>query len=568
MAEKHLHSSDPELAGVPSRHSSSERKNDAYMEGAAVLGGEDEAARYGYVSRGLKSRHIQFIALGGTIGTGLFLGIGNAFTHAGPLSILLGYTFTGLAVFGMMQCLGEMATWLPLPGAIPQFCARYVDDALGFAVGWNNWYSAAITLCAEISAASLVIGFWEGAQSVNVAVWISIIWVVIIFLNIFAVSLYGEAEFWFASMKLITIVGLLIMAFIVDLGGNPRHERLGFRYWKNPGAMKEYPPQVHGDLGRFLGLFSTLVNAAFSYGGVEMVAVAAGEAENPRKNIPKAVRRVFWRILFFYVLGSLAIGVLVSSNDKGLLDAQAEGRSDAAASPWVIGIKNAGISVLPSIINAVILTSATSSGNAFLYTGSRYLYALAQNRQAPRIFLTCSKKGVPYYAVAATAIIGGLTYLSVDPNGGAAKAFSWFQNLTTIASLFTWCSICVAYLRFYKALKAQGISRDTLVFKSRFQPYTAWFALIYFAIIIIFSGFAVFIKGNWDVADFIAAYIGIPIFFLLYGGWKIIKRPKVIKPSEADLTTGKAALDAEDEHWQREYKPPVTIIEKIWDWLA
>ncbi|KAK1774268.1 amino acid permease/ SLC12A domain-containing protein [Copromyces sp. CBS 386.78] len=568
MAEKHLHSSDPELAGVPPRESSSERKkNDAYLESAATMG-EEDAARYGHVSRGLKSRHIQFIALGGTIGTGLFLGIGNAFTHAGPLSVLLGYTFTGIAIFAMMQCLGEMATWLPLPGAIPQFCARYVDGALGFAVGWNNWYAAAITLCAEISAAALVIGFWEGAQSVNVAVWISIIWLVIIFLNIFAVSLYGEAEFWFASLKIITIVGLLIMAFIVDLGGNPHHERLGFRYWKNPGAMKEYPPQIHGDLGRFLGLFSTLVNAAFSYGGVEMVAVAAGEAENPRKNIPKAVRRVFWRILFFYVLGSLAIGVLVSSEDKGLLDAQADGRSDAAASPWVIGIKNAGISVLPSIINAVILTSATSSGNAFLYSGSRYLYALAQNRQAPRILLTCSKKGVPYYAVAVTATIGALTYLSVDSNGGAAKAFGWFQNLTTIASLFTWCSICVAYLQFYKALKAQGISRDTLVFKSRFQPYTAWFALIYFAMIILFNGFAVFIKGNWNVSDFIAAYIGIPIFFLLYGGWKLVKRPKFIKPYEADLTTGKAALDAEDEHWQREYKPPVTIIEKIWDWVA
>ncbi|KAH7629654.1 amino acid permease/ SLC12A domain-containing protein [Sordaria sp. MPI-SDFR-AT-0083] len=568
MAEKHLHASDPEFGGVPSRYSSSERrKNDAYLENAAIVG-EEEAARYGHMERGLKSRHIQFIALGGTIGTGLFLGIGNAFTHAGPLSVLLGYTFTGIAIFAMMQCLGEMATWLPLTGAIPQFCARYVDDALGFAVGWNNWYAASITLCAEISAAALVIGFWEGAQSVNVAVWISIIWLVIILLNVFAVSLYGEAEFWFASLKIITIVGLLIMAFIVDLGGNPHHERLGFRYWKNPGAMKEYPPQVHGNTGRFLGLFSTLVNAAFSYGGVEMVAVAAGEAENPRRNIPKAVRRVFWRILFFYVLGSLAIGVLVSSEDKGLLDAQADGRADAAASPWVIGIKNAGISVLPSIINAVILTSATSSGNAFLYSGSRYLYALAQNRQAPRIFLTCSKKGVPYYAVAMTAIIGALTYLSVDSNGGAAKAFGWFQNLTTIAGLFTWCSICIAYLRFYKALKAQGINRDTLVFKSRFQPYTAWFALIYFAIIIVFNGFAVFIKGNWDVSDFIASYIGIPIFFLLYGGWKLIKRPKVVKPHEADLTTGKDALDAEDEYWQREYKPPHTIIEKFWDWLV
>lgn len=212
---------------------------------------------------------------------------------------------------------------------------------------------------------------------------------VILCLNIFAVSIYGEAEFIFASIKIITIVGLLIMALCLDLGGGPTHDRIGFRYWKNPGAMKPYIGT--GDTGRFLGLFSTLVNAAFSYGGVEMVAVAAGEAENPRKNIPKAVRRVFWRILFFYVLGALAVGVLVPYDDENLLSAQKIGAAGAARSPWVIAIYRAGVPVLPSIINAVILTSASSSANAFLYTGSRYLYALAQNGQAPRFLLKCSK---------------------------------------------------------------------------------------------------------------------------------------------------------------------------------
>ena len=224
-------------------------------------------------------------------------------------------------------------------------------------------------------------------------------------MNIFAVAIYGEAEFCFASIKIVTIVGLLLLALILDLGGGPNHDRLGFRYWKHPGAMKEY--LAKGDTGRFLGLFSTLINAAFSYSGVEMVAVAAGEAENPRyeqemdqwilepasdywcdrKNIPKAVRRVFWRILFFYVLGSLAIGVLVPSDDKALLSKE----PGAARSPWVIAIYRAGIPALPSIINAVILTSASSSANAFLYTGSRYLFALAQNKQAPRFLLTCSR---------------------------------------------------------------------------------------------------------------------------------------------------------------------------------
>ncbi|KAL8900326.1 MAG: hypothetical protein Q9207_005753 [Kuettlingeria erythrocarpa] len=529
-------------------------------EAADMYGDLSRAEEYGYVSRGLKSRHIQFIALGGTIGTGLFLGIGRAFTQAGPLSILLGYTFTGVAIFAMMMSLGEMATWLPLPGAIPQFCARYVDGAMGFAVGWNNWYNSAITLCAEISAASVVIQFWNGAQDINVAAWISIIIVLVICLNIFAVAIYGEAEFCFAAIKIITIVGLLIFAFIIDLGGGPTRDRLGFRYWNNPGAMKAYKDT--GSAGRFLGLFSTLVNAAFSYGGVEMVAVAAGEAENPRYNIPKAVRRVFWRILFFYVLGSLAIGVLIPYDEPRLLSAIDSGAPGGAASPWVIAVYRAGVPVLPSIINAVILTSATSSANAFLFTGARYLYALAQNGQAPRILLTCSKRGVPYYCIAITASISLLTYLSCS--SGSAVAFQWFQNLVTIASLFTWMSVSIAYIRFHAALKAQGVDRRTLHFRSPFQPYTAWFSLIFFAIITVFNGFYVF--GPFDVNSFVTAYVGIPIYFALYAFWKIFKRTKWIPSDEADIFTGKAALDAADAHWPE--RRPRNVIERIWFWIA
>lgn len=438
---------------------------------------------------------MQFIAIGGSIGTGLFLGIGAGLAKAGPLSLLLGYTFTSAGIYGMLQCLGEMATWLPLPGAIPQFCTRYVDPALGFAVGWNTWYQAAITLCAELSAASIVIGYWEGAAHINVAVWISILLVLVVLLNIVSVSIYGEAEFWFASIKVLTILGLLLMTFIVMLGGNPKHTRLGFTYWNNPGPMKEY--LAKGTIGRFLGFFSTLINASFSFGGVEMVAVAAGEAENPRRNIPKAVRRVFWRIILFYVLGSLAVGILVASNDINLLSAQKSNAPGAAQSPWVVGIANLGISALPSIINAVILTSASSSANAFVYTGSRYLYALAQNGQAPACFLRCSKKGVPYYAVLATGGFGVLTYLSVQKNGGAAQAFQWFQNLVTISSLFTWSSVCLAYLHFFRALKAQGVNRDNLIMKSPMQPYLGAGAFVFFVIIILFNGFHVFIRGQW-----------------------------------------------------------------------
>ncbi|ORY13157.1 amino acid permease/ SLC12A domain-containing protein [Clohesyomyces aquaticus] len=536
-------------------------KGGAVGEAADIYGDLQTAEEYGYVERGLKSRHIQFIALGGTIGTGLFLGIGTAFAHAGPLSVLLGYSMTGVAVFAMMQSLGEMSTWLPLPGAIPQYCARYVDPALGFAVGWNNWYQCAITLCAEISAATVLVTFWDQDTSINPSVWITIIIVIIIGLNIFAVSIYGEAEFIFASIKIITIVGLLIMALVIDLGGGPKHDRLGFRFWKHPYvAMKEYVGT--GNTGRFTGLWSTLVNAAFSYGGVEMVAVAAGEAANPRKNIPKAVRRVFWRILFFYVLGSLAIGVICSSSDPQLTNDNAKG---AQSSPWVIAITNAGIPTLPHIINAVILTSATSSGNAFLYTGSRYLFGVAQNRQAPRFLLKCSKSGVPYFCVAITASIALLTYMSVST--GANEVFLWFQNLTTIAQLFTWSCICIAYIRFHKALLAQGVDRNTLVFRSPWQPYTAYCALGYFILIIIFNGFKVFTQTPWgsdQLTDFFTAYVGVLIFFLLYGFWKILKREPFVNPANCDIWSGKSALDT--EVWPEEN--PRNFIEKIWFWIA
>lgn len=214
---------------------------------------------------------------------------------------------------------------------------------------------------------------------------------IVVSLNIFAVSIYGEAEFWFASLKIITLLGLLIVAIIIDLGGAPNHDRLGFRYWQNPGAMNTFIGG-NGDLGRFTGFFLCLVLAAHTYGGVESVVIAGGEAQDPRRNLPKAIRRVFWRILFFYILGTLAIGVIVPYNSPSLLTALASNAPGAASSPWVIAIKQAGIPALPSIINAVILTSATSSANAYLYSGSRYLMSLAVADLAPKIFLRCSKK--------------------------------------------------------------------------------------------------------------------------------------------------------------------------------
>lgn len=265
--------------------------------------------------------------------------------------------------------------------------------------------------------------------------------------------------------------------------------------------MKVYV--AHGAAGRFLGLFYTFVNAAFAYGGIEQVAVAAGESKHPTRNIPKAIKRVIWRLAFFYILGSFAIGLLVPSNDKNLLYG-----TGVAQSPYLIAINNAGIAVLPSILNAVIITSAASSANANTYSGSRYLYALARQGQAPQFLLKCTKSGVPIYCVAITGSFGLLTYITVSSSG--AEVFHWFTSLNTVAYLLTWLSICYAYTRFRRALLLAGIDRDTLPMKAWGQPYLAWAGVAYYGIVVFFNGFAVFTTGNWNTRTFVSAYIGIP----------------------------------------------------------
>lgn len=228
-------------------------------------------------------------------------------------------------------------------------------------------------------------------------------------------------------------------------------------------------------------------------------------------------------------------------------------------------MSNASIPVLPHIINAVILTSATSSGNAFLYTGSRYLFGVAQNKQAPQFLLKCSKSGVPYYCVAITASISLITYMSVST--GANTVFLWFQNLTTIAQLFTWCSVCYTYTRFRKALIAQKVDCNSLVFKSVWQPYTAWAAFTYFALIIFFNGFKVFTQHPWgsgELTSFFTAYIGVPIFFFLFIFWKIFKTTQMVNPETADIFSGKAEIDA--EVWPEQI--PRNFIERFWFWLC
>lgn len=512
----------------------------------------------GKVKRNLKQRHISMIAIGGTIGTGLFLGSGEALSNGGPVGLILGYAIMGVVVYSMMVALGEMVTMFPVSGAFTHYATRFVDPALGFAVGFNYWYSFGITLPTEITAAAIVVQYWT--SSVNVAVWITIFLITICAINFFGVRWYGEAEFWFSAIKVIAIVGLIILGIVLDLGGGPNHDRIGFRYWKNPGPFNQLNG-IQGSLGRFLSFWSVFVQAAFSFQGTEIVALTAGEAANPRQTVPKAINRVFYRILLFYIGGVTVIGLLVPYNSPGLLG----GTGDATSSPFVIAINNAGIRVLPDIVNAIILTSAYSAGNSDLYAGSRILYGLSVDRMAPKIFRRCTKGGLPVYALIITSLFGVLSYFNVNTSG--STIFDWLSNISSITGLITWWTIFLSYLRFHKGLAYKGIDRNTLHYKAPFQPYLSYFGITMISIIIIFNGFKVFLSGSWSISKFFAAYVSLPIFVIFFVVWKSVKGTKLVKIEEMDFETGRRELDEMDAYERSKNVEPTTAFGKFWAWL-
>lgn len=471
----------------------------------------------------------------------------------------MAYLSNMLIVWIVMNDLAEIVTYLPMKGiTIPYFVGRFVDNSLAFATGYNYWYAYAILVAAEAVAGGILLSYW--APNVNPAVWITIFLVLVLFLNVIAVAFFGEAEFWFASIKLITIVGLIILGWVLFFGGGPNQNGVvGFRYWNNPGAFNEY--LVSGATGRFLAYWTAFVRAGFAFiTSPELIAVAAGETVAPRRNIPKAARRYVWRLLIFYGMGSFIIGVIVPFNNERLLSPE----SNASASPFVIAIQNAGIDGLNHVINAAILTSAWSAGNAFLFSGSRILYGLALSGQAPRLFGRTNKRGVPYAAVLLTWLPGLLAYLTVSDT--SAQVFDWFVNISTISGYIAWIVVLVTYIRFRKALVYQGLL-DTLPYKTPLQPYATWVVLTVLSILTLTNGFQNFFPDEWSVSGFLAAYITIPIFLALYLGHKIVRRTKFAVPvHEIDVITGKGEMDA---YCAMDKDPvPKNVWQKIWFWIA
>ena len=397
------------------------------------------------------------------------------------------------------MCMGEMVTYLPISSPFIRFAGRFVDEALGFAAGWNFFVFEAALVPFEIVACNLILQFWTNA--IPTAAVIVVVAILYLLINVLAVKWYGETEFWAAVGKVMLIVGLILFTFIVMLGGNPKGDRFGFRYWKEPGAFTElyYP----GSLGKWLGFLQCLIQASFSIAGPDYVSMAAGEAENPRRVLPRAFNAVFYRLTAFFILGSLCVGILVPYNSEEMKAAFDEGRPGAAASPYVVAMSRLDIGVLPHIINALVLTSAFSAGNSYVYCASRSLYGLALEGKAPRILATCTRTGVPIYCVLIVLAVGLLAFLQLSES--SAVVLSWFVSLVTASQLMNFAVVCGTYLCFYRALRAQGIDRATLPYRAWLMPYAAWYGLVGTFVMVFVGGYTVFLplEGMWNVPDFL-----------------------------------------------------------------
>ncbi|KAF3766004.1 hypothetical protein M406DRAFT_37244 [Cryphonectria parasitica EP155] len=489
------------------------------------------------LERGFSANHLQFLAIGGAVGTGLFIGSGSALATAGPVSCLISYLFVGTILYSVMTSLGEMATYLPVPGSFTAYNTRFVDPGLGFAIGWLYWFSWAITFALELTAAGMIIQYWNA--SISIGVWIAIFWVIFTATNFIPVKWFGEMEMWFVSIKVVTILGFIIFAICIDAGAS-HQGYLGFTYWKNPGSFASYDSSMEPATGKFVAFWDVLITAAFSYQGAELVGVGAGEARDPHKTVPKAIRNTFWGILFLFVATIFFLGLLVPYTNSDLTNS---GYS-AASSPLVIAANLAHVPVLPDILNAVLLTAVLSAANSNAYSGSRILVALANEGQAPRLLARTNRYNTPYIAVAATAAFGLLGFLNLSSDG--TEAFNWFLDITAVAGLICWGSINLCHIRFQHVLRAQGIDRRSLPYRAPLQPYLAYYGLFFIVLIVFTQGFTAFIP--WSTVNFFTAYISLILFVVLYAGYWIVFRPGFVKAHEVDLHKGQVQQEHEKDY--------------------
>lgn len=408
------------------------------------------------LKRGLKNRHIQLIALGGAIGTGLFLGSAGVLKAAGP-SMILGYAIGGFIAFLIMRQLGEMVAQEPVAGSFSHFAYKYWGDFAGFLSGWNYWVLYVLASMAELTAVGTYVHFWWPA----VPTWMSalVCFVVINAVNLANVKAYGETEFWFAIIKVVAVIGMIVFGGYLLVSGHGGPHASITNLWHEGGF---FPHGAHG-------LFMTLAAIMFSFGGLELIGITAAEADDPARTIPKAVNQVIYRILIFYI-GSLVV----------LLSLHPWNEVAQGGSPFVMIFSQIGEGAAANVLNVVVLTAALSVYNSSVYANSRMLYGLAEQGNAPRALLKVDRRGVPYVAIglSAAATFACVIIDYVIPG----RALDILMALCVAALVINWALISLTHLKARKAMVAAG---QRLVFKSIAFPFANWLCVVFMAMVLV-----------------------------------------------------------------------------------
>ncbi|GAO49652.1 hypothetical protein G7K_3800-t2 [Saitoella complicata NRRL Y-17804] len=503
------------------------------------------------VKRKLLSRHLMMISIGGIIGPGLLVGTGTALATGGPSGIFIAYCLIGAVLYLTMQSLGELATVFPETGSFVTWAGRFGDDAMGFALGWNYWYMWVTILANEYVAATVVLSFWTNDTPPTWA-WILILWVFFLAFSFLSVDAYGETEFWLASLKVVFILLFFIVGVVINVGGIGDTGYIGFRYWKDPGAFAD----------GFSGVVSVFAMAATYYAGTEMVGLTAGESKDPRKNIPRAIRQVFFRILFIYVGFVFFTGILVPYNDENLLSP----KSKTGASPITIAFIRAGWAAGAHLVNAVLVITIISAVNSSLYAASRVVCMMARDGKAPRILSKINKRGVPIPALIFSNLFGLISLMK--QSAGAGKAYSYLINMSGVSAFIAWAIISLCHIRFRRAIISQN--KDIkLHFTARWYPYGAYIGFIANVVLVFLQGYPTLAAKPFVAADFVVAYVVLPAFLVLFLGWKWWHKTKWVNLEEADLDAGRKIyednIEVMDEVGDRETNLPKGRFRQVWN---
>ncbi|PWK37178.1 amino acid permease [Cupriavidus plantarum] len=464
------------------------------------------------LQRKLGARHLTMIAIGGAVGTGLFVASGASIAQSGPGGALLAYCVIGLMVYCLMTSLGELAVHMPVAGSFVTYSALYVEEGFGFALGWNYWFSLAVTIAVELTAAQLVMQYWF--PDIPGVVWSAGFLFLMFVLNAFSVRGFGEAEYWFALIKVVTVVIFLIVGVLMIVGilrGGPQSG------WQN-FTLGDAP-----FVGGVPALFAVAMIAGFSFQGTETVGVAAGEAADPARTIPRAIRQTFWRILLFYVIAILIIGVLIPYTDPNLLRNDV---TDIGVSPFALVFRHAGLAFAAGLMNAVVLTALLSAGTSSMYVSTRILYGLAVSGRAPRALGKLTRAGVPLNALYVTTGIGALCFFS--SLFGDKTVYLWLLNTSAMTGFFAWFGIAISHYRFRRGLIAQGYQVTDLAYRSPLYPFGPVFAGILCIVIVAGQNYQAFtdLPNRWQ--ELVATYIGVPMFAALWLGYRLVKKTRLI----------------------------------------